>query len=72
MKIRFRYGVVTRCDIPYNPRGDRYAFLEYDSAGDAEEAYRRMHSRRLRCGVIKVEVQHTSLNFESKLALVVG
>lgn len=48
---------MTRCDVPGGaPRGERFAFLEYESPEDAEEAYRKMHEKRLRCGTVRVEV----------------
>lgn len=56
-----RYGRIVRCDIP-PPRDDKsqslYAFVEYEDARDAEDAYHRLHGKRFEHGVFKIQVSH--------------
>lgn len=53
---------MNRVEIPpAQERSERFSFIEYDNPDDAEEAYRKMHEKRLRCGVIRVEVQNNSI-----------
>ena len=50
-----RYGRVVRCDIPVS-RGNPYAFVEFERARDAEDAYYELHGRRFSGGVLKIQV----------------
>ncbi len=54
-----RYGRIVRCDIP-PPRDDKsqslYAFVEFENARDAEDAYNRLHGKRFEHGVFKIQV----------------
>lgn len=54
-----RYGRIARCDIPA-PRSGRgssgYAFVEFEDARDAEDAYHELHGRRFSGGVLKIQV----------------
>lgn len=53
-----RYGRVVRCDVPARPSGSRstYAFVEFEDARDAEDAYYELHGKRFAYGTIKIQV----------------
>jgi len=58
-----RYGRLVRCDIPA-PRTAasrlRFAFVEYESRRDADEAYHEMHNKRIgRDDLLKIEWART-------------
>ncbi|MCJ1309404.1 hypothetical protein MMC25_003063 [Agyrium rufum] len=57
-----RYGPLVRCDIPA-PRSASsrlFAFVEYESRRDADEAYHDMHNRRInRDDLLKIEWART-------------
>lgn len=58
-----RYGRLVRCDIPA-PRSAssrlRFAFVEYESRRDADDAYHEMHNKRLgRDDLLKIEWART-------------
>ncbi|KAI9699861.1 MAG: hypothetical protein M1820_007036 [Bogoriella megaspora] len=57
-----RYGRLVRCDIPA-PRSSTsrlFAFVEYESRRDADEAYYDMHNKRLgRDDILKIEWART-------------
>ncbi|KAJ5041061.1 uncharacterized protein L3040_005618 [Drepanopeziza brunnea f. sp. 'multigermtubi'] len=58
-----RYGRLVRCDIPA-PRTSqsrlRFAFVEYESRRDADDAYHEMHNKRLqRDDILKIEWART-------------
>ncbi len=58
-----RYGPLVRCDIPLydgsshgsSRGGSLYAFVEFEDARDAEEAYEDAHGRRTPVGRLKIE-----------------
>jgi len=58
-----RYGRLVRCDIPA-PRTAasrlRFAFVEYESRRDADDAYHEMHNKRIgRDDLLKIEWART-------------
>ncbi|KAL6712829.1 hypothetical protein ACLMJK_009541 [Lecanora helva] len=57
-----RYGRLVRCDIPA-PRSAAsrlFAFVEYESRRDADDAYHEMHNKRLgRDDILKIEWART-------------
>lgn len=58
-----RYGRLVRCDIPA-PRTAasrlRFAFVEYESRHDADDAYHEMHNKRIgRDDLLKIEWART-------------
>lgn len=58
-----RYGRLVRCDIPA-PRSAasrlRFAFVEYESRRDADDAYHEMHNKRIgRDDLLKIEWART-------------
>jgi len=57
-----RYGRLVRCDIPA-PRSAAsrlFAFVEYESRRDADDAYHEMHNKRMgRDDVLKIEWART-------------
>ncbi|OCK83754.1 hypothetical protein K432DRAFT_414465 [Lepidopterella palustris CBS 459.81] len=57
-----RYGRLVRCDIPA-PRSASsrlFAFVEYESRRDADEAYHEMHNKRIgRDDLLKIEWART-------------
>ncbi|PKX98571.1 RNA-binding protein [Aspergillus novofumigatus IBT 16806] len=67
-----RYGRLVRCDIPAprTPSSRLFAFVEYESRRDADDAYHEMHNKRIgRDDLLKIEWARTppsaSWRFES-------
>jgi hypothetical protein len=61
--IDYSYGRLVRCDIPA-PRTAasrlRFAFVEYESRRDADDAYHEMHNKRIgRDDLLKIEWART-------------
>merc|ERR1712230_85185 len=58
-----RYGRLVRCDIPAPRTAQsrlRFAFVEYESRRDADDAYHEMHNKRLaRDDLLKIEWART-------------
>eukprot|EP01137_Pigoraptor_chileana_P033458 Opistho-2@24344 len=53
-----KYGRLVRCDIPSSKRGRggaAYAFVEYEDERDAEDAYDRMHNKKIDGYAVRVE-----------------
>lgn len=59
-----RYGRIVRCDIPAQRVGESgsYAFVEFEEARDAEDAYYELHGRRFPGGVLKIQVRSNLLS----------
>ncbi|KAK7688522.1 hypothetical protein QCA50_008060 [Cerrena zonata] len=57
--VQFRYGPLIRCDVPAprNPRStaNPYAFVEFRSTRDAEDAYYDMHGRYVQGGRLSIQ-----------------
>ncbi|KAB8346321.1 hypothetical protein FH972_023365 [Carpinus fangiana] len=59
-----RFGRLVRCDIPAprNPSSRLFAFVEYESHRDADDAYHELHNHRLgRDDVLKIEASSQGL-----------
>ncbi|KAJ5547024.1 hypothetical protein N7494_004609 [Penicillium frequentans] len=57
-----RYGRLVRCDIPAprTPSSRLFAFVEYESRRDADDAYHEMHNKRIgRDDLLKIEWART-------------
>ncbi|CAF9910101.1 MAG: hypothetical protein GOMPHAMPRED_006955 [Gomphillus americanus] len=61
-KLFIRYGRLVRCDIPAprTPSSRLFAFVEYESRRDADDAYYEMHNKRIgRDDILKIEWART-------------
>jgi len=60
---KYRYGRLVRCDIPAPRTASsrlRFAFVEYESRRDADDAYHEMHNKRIgRDDLLKIEWART-------------